>query len=358
MISALLTMTIIALACGAVLGYAAIRFKIETDPVIEQINQLLPQTQCGQCGYPGCKPYASAIASGEAINKCPPGGDLGIKNLAQLLGREIVALDPEREAQPIKRVAFIREAECIGCTKCIQACPVDAIVGAPKLMHTVISDCCTGCDLCVAPCPVDCIDMLPTQQQPPTPTHRITHAPHVESPAPFAQQSPRECIRCGDCVEVCPAGLLPQQLYWTIKTQQYDKAVDLHLSACIECGDCADVCPSTIPLLTYYREGKAALAFAQQEQRIAAAAKSRFEWRQVRLARDKDQRAYTQQARIAVTTINAPEPPDLPIATPTVTPPTTATTGDDKAAQVAAAVARAKAKKAAAKNTEPNRHAP
>jgi electron transport complex protein RnfB len=128
--------------------------------LIQRIDALLPQTQCGKCGHPGCKPYAEGIASGESINKCPPGGDETIAALARLLNVPVLPLDTERGSAP-PQVAFIREAECIGCTKCIQACPVDAIVGAAKLMHTVIVDECTGCDLCVAPCPVDCIDMLP-----------------------------------------------------------------------------------------------------------------------------------------------------------------------------------------------------
>ncbi|AVE07430.1 electron transport complex subunit RsxB [Pseudomonas palleroniana] len=128
--------------------------------LIQRIDALLPQTQCGKCGHPGCKPYAEGIALGEAINKCPPGGEETIAGLAQLLKVPILALDTSRGEAPAQ-VAYIRETECIGCTKCIQACPVDAIVGAAKLMHTVIIDECTGCDLCVAPCPVDCIEMRP-----------------------------------------------------------------------------------------------------------------------------------------------------------------------------------------------------
>ncbi|KTB67496.1 electron transport complex subunit RsxB [Pseudomonas allii] len=128
--------------------------------LIQRIDALLPQTQCGKCGHPGCKPYAAGIARGEAINKCPPGGEETIAGLALLLQVPVLDLDTSRGEAPAQ-VAYIREAECIGCTKCIQACPVDAIVGAAKLMHTVIMDECTGCDLCVAPCPVDCIEMHP-----------------------------------------------------------------------------------------------------------------------------------------------------------------------------------------------------
>ncbi|ABD81660.1 electron transport complex subunit RsxB [Saccharophagus degradans] len=161
-ISALLALGLLAAAFGAVLGFAAIKFKVEGDPLVEQIDELLPQTQCGQCGHPGCRPYAQAIADGEAINKCPPGGQSTINNLADLLGMEAPTLDEEHgEESEVPKVAYIREDECIGCTKCIQACPVDAILGAAKQMHTVIVSECTGCDLCVEPCPVDCIDMLP-----------------------------------------------------------------------------------------------------------------------------------------------------------------------------------------------------
>lgn len=146
---------------GGLLGFAAVRFKTEGNPIADQINDILPQTQCGQCGYPGCRPYAEAIANGEDINKCPPGGEAGIQALADLLDVEPMPLDEEHgEEKTAPGVAYIREDECIGCTKCIQACPVDAILGAAKQMHTVIVSECTGCDLCVEPCPVDCIDML------------------------------------------------------------------------------------------------------------------------------------------------------------------------------------------------------
>ncbi len=163
-IGALVALVSLAMVFGAILGYAAVQFKVEGDPIVEQLDNLLPQTQCGQCSYPGCRPYAEAIANGDAINKCPPGGQSTINAIADLLDVEAPTLDEEHgEESEVKTVAFIREDECIGCTKCIQACPMDAILGAAKQMHTVIGDECTGCDLCVEPCPVDCIDMLPIE---------------------------------------------------------------------------------------------------------------------------------------------------------------------------------------------------
>jgi electron transport complex protein RnfB len=162
--SALIALVGLSLLFGAVLGFAAVRYKVEGNPIVEQIDTILPQTQCGQCGYPGCRPYAQAIVDGDAINKCPPGGQSTINALADLLDVPAPQLDEEHGTESdVKKLAYIREDECIGCTKCIQACPMDAILGAAKQMHTVIADECTGCDLCVEPCPVDCIDMIPAE---------------------------------------------------------------------------------------------------------------------------------------------------------------------------------------------------
>ncbi|NIR61773.1 MAG: electron transport complex subunit RsxB [Gammaproteobacteria bacterium] len=162
MLTAIVAMTGVAAGFGLMLGYAAVRFRVEGNPVAERINELLPQTQCGQCGYPGCRPYAEAIAAGEAdINLCPPGGDETVRALADLLDRDAKPLATERQ-EPA--VAVIDEQICIGCTLCIQACPVDAILGAAKQMHTVIEAECTGCELCVEPCPVDCIEMVPVKK--------------------------------------------------------------------------------------------------------------------------------------------------------------------------------------------------
>ncbi len=164
LLAALLALVGLGAVFGALLGFAAVRFRTEGNPIVDQVNAILPQTQCGQCGYPGCRPYAEAIVEGDEINKCPPGGQAGIEALADLLDREVIPLDDEHGEEKAPQVAYIREEDCIGCTKCIQACPVDAILGAAKQMHTVITSECTGCDLCVEPCPVDCIVMIPEEQ--------------------------------------------------------------------------------------------------------------------------------------------------------------------------------------------------
>ena len=162
----IILLAVVAAIFGVLLGYSAICFKVEGDPVVDQIDALLPQTQCGQCTYAGCRPYAEAIASGEAkINQCPPGGEATIIALADLLGVEPEPLSAEHgEEKETKTVVVIDEQTCIGCTLCIQACPVDAILGAAKQMHTVIKSECTGCDLCIPPCPVDCIHIVPVEQ--------------------------------------------------------------------------------------------------------------------------------------------------------------------------------------------------
>ena len=161
MLIAILAITLLGTLFGLGLGWAARKFRVESDPVVDRIEALLPQTQCAQCNFPGCRPYAEAIASGEAdINQCPPGGEAGIAALANLLGVEALPLNPENGEEKPKAVAVIDEPACIGCTLCIQACPVDAIVGSAKLMHTIIEAECTGCELCLPPCPVDCIDLV------------------------------------------------------------------------------------------------------------------------------------------------------------------------------------------------------
>lgn len=155
---AILTIAGIALVAGIALSFAQGRLRPGDGGLVEQVNELLPQTQCAQCGYPGCRPYAAAVVEGSAaINLCPPGGEATIRRLARLLGKEAIPL----AESVVPSVAVIDEPACIGCYHCRNACPVDAIVGAHHFMHTVIESECTGCELCVAPCPVDCITMRP-----------------------------------------------------------------------------------------------------------------------------------------------------------------------------------------------------
>jgi electron transport complex protein RnfB len=177
MLTAILAIAVLSSLFGLLLGYSAIRFKVEGDPVADQVESLLPQTQCGQCGYPGCRPYAEAVARGEEeINRCVPGGEATVRNLADLLGRDPVALEVE-EKPPA--VAVIDEQACIGCTLCLQACPVDAIVVAAKQLHGIIAAECTGCELCLPPCPVECIHMVPVD----------TDIPHWRWPYPAERKA-------------------------------------------------------------------------------------------------------------------------------------------------------------------------
>lgn len=163
----------------------------------QAIDELLPQTQCTRCGYPGCLPYAEAIANGETdINRCPPGGTETILALAELTGRPAAPLNQENGIEAAPTVAFIDEERCIGCTKCLPPCPVDAIVGAPRLMHTVIAELCTGCELCIAPCPVDCIVMLPLLE---SPAHAALALPAAQaSRERFAAHTERSARRAAE----------------------------------------------------------------------------------------------------------------------------------------------------------------
>ncbi|MGI9322957.1 MAG: electron transport complex subunit RsxB, partial [Pseudomonadales bacterium] len=254
-----LLLTATGLTVGLLLTFAARRYPANDSEVVRMIDQLLPQTQCAQCGYPGCKPYAEAIAKGEAINLCPPGGQATIDALAALLGRSSSPLDADGGQASQRLLAVIREAECIGCTLCSSACPVDAIVGAPQLMHTILQDICTGCDLCREPCPVDCIDLLAHPEPDPV----------VSFP-----ESTQVCIDCGRCEPACPRQLQPQLLY--LYREVPTRTAALNIDDCIECRACDNVCPSALPLTASFQAAKRLTHLNAVQRSRAELAEQRF----------------------------------------------------------------------------------
>jgi len=277
-ISAVFVLATVAALCGLLLGMAAKRWRLAGNPLVDRIDALLPQTQCAQCGFPGCRPYAQALATGQAdINQCPPGGETVIHALADLLDRPPATLDPVYGITKPKQVAVVREEDCIGCTLCIDVCPVDAIVGSAKYLHTVIAAACTGCELCLPPCPVDCIELLPL-------------APRDKQIDSSDGEIAHECIRCGECIPVCPAHLEPQRLYAFAKAGEIKKAQEINLTNCIECGRCERVCPSSIPLVRYYRQAKSKYRAAVNERVRSQRWLQRFEKREERLAATRLQR--------------------------------------------------------------------
>lgn len=160
-VSAVLSLTLIGFVLGLSLAYAARVFKVENSPIVDELEALMPGSQCGQCGYPGCKPAAEAVANGQApVTLCPPGGTPLAEQIAKLLG---VELDLSSVKDPEPMVAKVSEATCIGCTRCFKVCPTDAIVGAPKQIHAVVSDACTACEKCVEVCPTECLQMHPVE---------------------------------------------------------------------------------------------------------------------------------------------------------------------------------------------------
>lgn len=258
------------LVISLLLRHARSRLPDDENAIVDAIDRVLPQTQCAQCGYPGCRPYAEAVAGGEAINRCPPGGEQTIVVLADLLGREAIPLDTECGESKGEIRAVIREDECIGCTLCIQACPVDAIVGAAQKMHTVIESECTGCELCLPPCPVDCIDLVSIKKDEP-----------VIEPGEAAN----ECIRCGYCEPACPRDLAPQDLYWYRNAD--DELAALNLDSCVECRLCDRVCPSEIPLTAHFQAAKRRIRQREDEAGRAIIARERFDAREARMARSQ-----------------------------------------------------------------------
>jgi len=284
------TLMVLVCACGLLLAWAERRYRADSNTLIDAIDALLPQTQCGQCGYPGCRPYAAAVAGGAASNLCPPGGPDTQRALERLLGH--AGPEPiEPVAAVVPGVAVIDEQQCIGCFLCAQACPVDAIVGAPQFMHTVLESVCTGCGLCLPPCPVDCIELvtIPTAAPKPRPGRRR-----------WPDQASLPCIRCGKCEDVCPAGLQPQEMLWFERDAIGTHAITAgQLARCIECGLCNQVCPSNIDLLSQFQSGRQQLVLQERAELEAARARQRYAEHQTRLAARSADRRERRSERIA-----------------------------------------------------------
>ena len=296
------------LVLGSLLLWAHRRLGDEEQGLIDAIDALLPQTQCGQCGYPGCRPYAQAVAGGEAIDRCPPGGRETFDALKALLAAEEGAAPPAPE--PAR--ARIREAECVGCFLCAAACPVDAILGAPGFMHSVIEQQCTGCALCLPACPVDCIDLIPLPEPAPMGHRRRSGAarsfalsgadnatlPEVAADA-AARSEAHRCIGCNRCEPVCPQDLAPRELLWLTQAGNWDAAASQGLDRCIQCRLCDRSCPSQIPLAELFGEGQRTLAAQANNRAQAAWAKARFQARTARLASERAKAQARRAERMA-----------------------------------------------------------
>jgi len=273
------------------LAYRALRVRYPRDdqPLVHAIDNLLPQTQCAQCGFPGCRPYAEAIAAGStALNLCPPGGATLHHHLLELMGAEH-AEAPVLQPTPV--VAVIDESECIGCALCLPPCPVDAIVGAPNKMHTVIEQACTGCELCVPACPVDCISLSEIDRAPQHP------GPVIESSV-IASSEDRACINCGRCDPVCPVNLPVQELWQSLNRDHATLAAEQGLMRCIECGLCDQACPSQIPLAAHFSAAQQAQRLEQQNNTQRQRHKSRFDAHQQRQAQVRQRTANRRAERL------------------------------------------------------------
>jgi electron transport complex protein RnfB len=278
----LLLIVAVVLIAALLLQWARSRLTGDSSQLVDAVDGLLPQTQCAQCGYPGCRPYAEAVVQGAALDLCPPGGAPVQAALADLLGRPSGM--PLPTPQPLR--AVIDESRCIGCFLCVEACPVDAIVGAPQWLHTVIEDRCTGCELCLPPCPVDCIELKVID--------------HAATAAPLRDTDPEEkaCIRCGACQTICPEGLQPDLLWWTSRTQQPADAASGGLRDCIECGLCNQVCPSEIDLLNVFVDARSRLAASDQMAAEAARARVLYNERETRLQQQAQRSRERREARL------------------------------------------------------------
>ena len=247
------------------------------DAVVIAIDAVLPQSQCGQCGYPGCRGYAQAVAAGERLDLCPPGGPGVVAALEGLLGRDADGEVPE----PLDALARIAEADCIGCALCIDACPVDAIAGASKYLHAVIPERCTGCELCIPACPVDCIDL-------------VARSVVVTDPPAAANANALPCIGCGRCESACPVDLKPDMLHVAFETG----ATDTSVVDCIECNACTRACPSGIDLVAEFGVLKHRLGGERETNRRREAARRHSEARDERLGRQTREQEARRAARL------------------------------------------------------------
>ena len=333
------TLAGLTLIAGLALTWAHSRLPADNSGLIDAIDALLPQTQCGQCGHPGCRPYAEALAAGAPMDLCPPGGQETFAALKALLGRD----DGAAPTEPQPAIARIREPECIGCALCLPPCPVDAIVGAPGFMHTVLEDQCTGCELCLPTCPVDCIELvamppaadalaaltrreapssrevaragrpraegLPSKQGSPArgrPALALSQGksptePSIATSAP-APGAEAPCIGCNRCEPLCPESLAPQHLLRLLRADQLNAAAQTGLDRCIECRLCDRACPSGIPLAHLFRAAKDERTRIAQRQADADAAKARFDARNARLEADESDTHSRRQQRLTTGT--------------------------------------------------------
>ena len=278
----LLIVTLVAFA----LTVAQLRRRLPHDKhsLPKEIDALLPQTQCAQCGYPGCMPYAEAVATGAAIDLCPPGGRELVTQLRDLMGSD-APREQTTSTEPEAAIAVIDETKCIGCALCLPPCPVDAIVGANGFMHTVIPQDCTGCELCIPACPVDCISLISIPAATPP------------QPAQLAISS-RGCINCARCIDICPRDLPPDQLFKLAQSQGWSAAANLGLQACIECGLCDRVCPSDINLAEIFTQAKRIEAHERAERDHKEAIKQRYTTHQERAVQRRESAQQRRAERL------------------------------------------------------------